>query len=75
MWWSSDSSKLAYIKFNDSLVEYFYFPIYDGSSYGSLNKVRYPKPDTKNPKATIFVYNQETNNSIELLIPKNFLNM
>ncbi len=56
MWWSPDSSKLAYIKFNDSLVEYFYFPIFDGSSYGSLNKVRYPKPDTKNPKATIFVY-------------------
>lgn len=70
IWWSPDSSKLAYIKFNDSLVEYYYFPIYDGSPYGSLNKVRYPKPDTRNPKASIYVFNHETNANVELVIPK-----
>jgi dipeptidyl aminopeptidase len=73
MWWSPESSKLAYLKFNDSLVEYYHFPIYDGTPYGSLNKVRYPKPDTKNPKVSIYIYSDQTKNSTELPIPKNFL--
>jgi hypothetical protein len=70
MWWSPDSSKLAYIKFNDSKVEYYSFSMYDNSQYGHLNKIRYPKPDTPNPEASVYVFNTEMGDTHRLLLPK-----
>lgn len=69
MWWSPDSFKLAFIKFNDSMVEFYSFPIYDGSQYGFFNQIRYPKPDTKNPTAFVYVYNTEIGDTVKLQIP------
>lgn len=69
MWWSPDSLKLAYIKFNDSQVEYYSFPIYDNSPYTYLNRVRYPKPDTPNPTVEVFIYNTEIGDTLKLLLP------
>ena len=66
MWWSPDSLKLAFIKFNDSLVEFYSFPIYDGSQYGSFSQIRYPKTDTKNPTASVFVHNTVIGDTIKL---------
>lgn len=73
MWWSPDSVKLAYIKFNDSQVEFYMFPIYDGSPYGYMNKIRYPKPDTHNPKATVYIYHTETGDTLKLALAKSLL--
>jgi hypothetical protein len=73
MWWSPDSLKLAYIKFNDSSVEFYSFAMYDSSQYDHMNKVRYPKPDTQNPKAQLFVYNTNIGDTIELNVPKSVL--
>jgi hypothetical protein len=70
MWWSPDSSKLAYIKFNDSKVEYYAFTMYDSSQYGQVNKIRYPKPDTPNPSAAVYIYNTEAGDTTKLSVPK-----
>lgn len=70
MWWSPDNLKLAYIKFNDTMVEFYSFQLYDGSQYGNFNKVRYPKPDTPNPTAAVYVYNTEIGDTLKLEIPK-----
>lgn len=69
MWWSPKSINLAYIKFNDTHVKFYEFPIYDGSPYGNFNRVRYPKPDTQNPFARVYIYNTKTKQNIELDIP------
>jgi dipeptidyl aminopeptidase/acylaminoacyl peptidase len=73
MWWSPDSLKLAYIKFNDTNVNFFEFPIYDGSSYSTINKVRYPKPDKPNPTVSLHIFNTVNRNTIFLEVPKNVL--
>ena len=57
IWWSPDSTKFAYLKFNDSLVSHFVFPIYDGSQYDHMSEIRYPKPNTPNPIVRAYVYN------------------
>lgn len=73
IWWSPDSLKLAYIKFNDSLVEFYRFPTYDGSPYGAMNRIRYPKPDTKNPTAFVYIYNAEIGDTLKLTLPESLL--
>lgn len=70
MWWSPDSLKLAFIKFNDSQVEFYSFPIYDESQYGAFNTIRYPKTDTKNPTASVFIYNTQIGDTLKLKLPE-----
>lgn len=51
-WWSPDSRKLAFYRFDDSQVPMF--PIYDASGkHGSLNRTRYPKAGDKNPEVKL----------------------
>ncbi|CAF0793607.1 unnamed protein product [Brachionus calyciflorus] len=69
IWWSPDNYKLAYIKFNDSMVNFYEFPNYDGTPYGKINKIRYPKPDTPNPTARIYIYDTRIDSNIMLEIP------
>lgn len=73
IWWSPDSKKMAYIKFNDSQVEFYKFPLYDGSPYGYINQIRYPKPDTKNPSAFVFIYNTEIGDTLKLIVPDSLI--
>lgn len=70
MWWSPNSKNLAYMKFNDSNVEYFIYPTYDGSPYTYLNKVRYPKPDSPNPVVKTLIYQTEFDQTVELRVPR-----
>lgn len=69
MWWSPDSTKLAYLKFNDTDVDFYMFPTYDGAQYGNLNKIRYPKPGSKNPIVKLFIYLTTSNKTVELEVP------
>jgi hypothetical protein len=75
MWWSTTSDKLAFLKFNDTLVKTYSFPSYDGSQYDRLNELRYPKPDTTNPLATIFVYHVADGNTVKLNVPTSLLKL
>lgn len=48
-WWSPDSKKIAFMRFDDSKVPVF--PIYNSKGqHGFLENTRYPKPGDKNPE-------------------------
>ncbi len=48
-WWSPDSKKIAFMRFDDSLVPVF--PIYNSKGqHGFLENTRYPKAGDKNPE-------------------------
>lgn len=51
-WWSPDSKKLAYYRFDDSKVNMF--PIFSPFGQdGSLRQTRYPKAGESNPEVTV----------------------
>ena len=51
-WWSPDSKKLAFFKFDDSKVPMF--PIYDAKGqHGSIIETRYPKAGDHNPDVAV----------------------
>ncbi len=58
-WWSEDSKKIAYMRFDDTQVPVF--PIYwaDGQ-HGRLENERYPKAGDKNPEVQIGVVDINT---------------
>ncbi len=51
-WWSQDGTKLAFYRFDDSLVPMF--PIYDATGkHGSVTRTRYPKAGDVNPEVRL----------------------
>ncbi len=60
-WWSPDSQKLTFMKFDQSKVPVF--PIYRADGiYGELEKQRYPKPGYPNPEVKIATVDVATGN-------------
>ncbi|XP_017784773.1 PREDICTED: venom dipeptidyl peptidase 4 [Nicrophorus vespilloides] len=78
VWFSPDGKKLAYAKFNDSIVPIMSIPVY--GQPGNLDfqypkgvQIRYPKPGTKNPDVSLHVVDFTGNiEDIELEAPKKF---
>jgi hypothetical protein len=70
MFWSPKSRFLAYIKFNDSNVDYYTFPLYDGSKYNTLSQIRYPKTGGQNPIVKMFVHDTKQQETKELQVPE-----
>ncbi len=61
-WWSPDSKKIAFMRFDESQVPFFYFfnnGVEDGV-YGKLDKMRYPKPGYNNPTVKLGIYNLDS---------------
>ncbi|KAF8240208.1 hypothetical protein L208DRAFT_1420424 [Tricholoma matsutake] len=63
LWWSSDSSKLAFLAFDETAVDEFNFPIYNPTEesdavipYTSDVVMKYPKPGYKNPLVSVHVF-------------------
>ncbi|XP_064096888.1 inactive dipeptidyl peptidase 10-like isoform X4 [Macrobrachium nipponense] len=54
IWPSKEGKRLCYATFNDSRVHEAKIPIYT-EQYSTIRKVRYPKVDTPNPVATLWV--------------------
>jgi dipeptidyl-peptidase 4 len=55
-WWSPDSKKIAFMRFDDSKVPVF--PIYNSSGQqGFLENTRYPKAGDKNPEVKMGLVN------------------
>ncbi len=69
MYWSPDSRFLAYVRFDDSQVEEYSLPIYDDTQYTRMNTIRYPKVDSSNPVAEIFIYDTDKQAHIKQLVP------
>ncbi len=58
-WWSPDSKKLVFMRFDQSKVPIF--PIFRSTgTYGDLEKQRYPKPGYPNPEVKIGIANTKT---------------
>lgn len=72
MWWNERSDKLAYLKINDTNVNIYEFPVYDGSSYDFKTKIRYPKLNEIIPTAQVFVYDTKSESTIALEVPTLF---
>jgi dipeptidyl-peptidase-4 len=56
MWWSPDSKKLAFYKFNDKDVPEYYLTLGQGGVQNRLYSEAYPKAGAPNPIAEILVY-------------------
>ena len=63
MWWSPDSSKIAYLRFDETDVDEFTFPIYNPTEdantvipYPKHVTMRYPKPGYANPLVSVHVF-------------------
>ncbi|MBR5856797.1 MAG: DPP IV N-terminal domain-containing protein, partial [Bacteroidales bacterium] len=53
-WWSPDSKKIAYYKFDDSNIPMF--PIYNSKGkHGYITETRYPKAGDDNPKVDVYI--------------------
>lgn len=62
-WWSPDSRRLAYYRFDDTNVPMF--PIYDAmGKHGTLNETRYPKAGDENPKVEIGMVDLTTGETV-----------
>nr|XP_045583917.1 dipeptidyl peptidase 4-like [Procambarus clarkii] len=54
VWASDDGSRLCYATFNDTGVKEAKIPLYT-DKYATISQIRYPKVDTPNPTATLWV--------------------
>jgi dipeptidyl-peptidase-4 len=54
--WSTDSKKLAYIRFDESEVPEFSMTVYKKDLYPSVETFKYPKAGEKNAKVSLFLY-------------------
>ncbi|XP_055343608.1 dipeptidyl peptidase 4-like isoform X2 [Paramacrobiotus metropolitanus] len=63
IWWSPDSRYIAFLSFNDTLVETFSFDTYGGDSmlqqYTNSTKIRYPKAGHRNPTVQLHIVDTE----------------
>lgn len=63
LWWSPDSSKLAFLAFDETLVDEYVFPVYNPTDdnnavipYTKNVVMKYPKPGYSNPLASVHVF-------------------
>jgi dipeptidyl aminopeptidase B len=63
LWWSPNSAKLAYLRFDETAVDEFTFPVYNPTEdsyavvpYPEHVTMKYPKPGYNNPLVSIHVF-------------------
>ncbi|KAF8555864.1 dipeptidyl aminopeptidase [Imleria badia] len=66
LWWSPDSSKIAFLRLDETAVEEYRFPIYNPTedSYAVIPYtedvvIKYPKPGYNNPLVSVHVFDLE----------------
>ncbi|KAF8335110.1 dipeptidyl aminopeptidase [Amanita rubescens] len=66
LWWSPDSSKVAFLALDETLVDEYKFPIYNPSDdsnaiypYTTDVVMKYPKPGYDNPLVSVHVFDLE----------------
>ncbi|KAG0169048.1 hypothetical protein DFQ30_004041 [Apophysomyces sp. BC1015] len=66
LWWSPDSTHLAYLRLDETAVPEFHMPLYttSNSSYPEEMKIRYPKAGAPNPLVSLHLYSLSDNASI-----------
>lgn len=66
MWWSSDSRRLAYYRFDESKVPDYYLPMNQTKVQDTLDVEAYPKPGKPNPVVDLFVYDVASKQTVQL---------
>ena len=63
-WWSPDSKKIAYIRFDESEVKEFTMTFHEGGLYPRYETFKYPKVGEKNSDVSAFIYNLDAEKSV-----------
>jgi dipeptidyl-peptidase 4 len=66
MWWSPDSRKLAFYRFDEKPVADYYLQLDQTKVQSSLDVEAYPKAGTPNPIVDLLIYDVATRKSIKL---------
>jgi dipeptidyl-peptidase 4 len=66
MWWSPDSRKLAYYRFDEKQVPDYYLQMNQTEVYDTLDIEAYPKPGKANPIVDLFVYDVAAGKSVKI---------
>jgi dipeptidyl-peptidase-4 len=56
MWWSPDSKKLAYYRFDESKVKDYYVTLSQSAIQDTLDTEAYPKAGAVNPSVELYIY-------------------
>ena len=67
-WWSPDSKKIAYLRFDESDVKEFTMTLYNDDTYPEYQTFKYPKVGEKNAEVSVFLYELGTEESSEVNI-------
>jgi dipeptidyl-peptidase 4 len=66
MWWSPDSKRLAYYRFDESEVKDYHLALDQTKFQTRLDVEAYPKAGTPNPKVELHVYDLERRESVKV---------
>lgn len=66
MWWSPDSRRLAYYRFDEKQVPDYYLQMHQTAIQDAVDVEAYPKPGKPNPVVDIFVYDVPTKKTVQL---------
>ncbi|KAI9493226.1 dipeptidyl peptidase IV N-terminal region-domain-containing protein [Zychaea mexicana] len=71
VWWSPDSTHIAYLRFNETEVPEYHMPLYtaSNSSYPEEMTIKYPKAGSPNPLVSLHIHSLLDDTSI--MITKN----
>jgi dipeptidyl-peptidase-4 len=66
MWWSPDSRRIAYYRFDEKLVPDFYLQMNQTEVQDTLDVEAYPKPGKPNPIVDLFVYDVTAKKTVRI---------
>ncbi|MEP7279492.1 MAG: S9 family peptidase [Bacteroidota bacterium] len=55
--WSPDGESIAFLRFNETIVQQYPITLYNGRTYPEINSQRYPKAGEAIPEAEVYIYN------------------
>jgi dipeptidyl-peptidase-4 len=66
MWWSPNSKKIAFYRFDESAVPDYYLQLDQTKLQSRMDVEAYPKAGVSNPIADIFIYDVDTKKTVKL---------
>jgi dipeptidyl-peptidase-4 len=66
MWWSPDSRKIAYYRFDEKQVPLYHLQLDQTQLYSRDDMEAYPKPGQPNPLVDLFVYDLASKKSVKV---------
>jgi dipeptidyl-peptidase-4 len=66
MWWSPDSTKLAYFRFDEKQVDDYFLQLDQTKLYSRIDTEAYPKAGRPNPIVDLFVYDPAAKKTVKI---------